>query len=408
MKHVAAHVHILRGLRWGWFAAAGLAIAAACSSNSNTPSGHATGTEKGPCYGNGTCNSGLVCLSNLCVAPPDGSAGSAGQDGSAGASGSAGTGATGGSAGADGGDAGPACDPLQQTGCASGQRCTWVTTTQSGDGHLACVADGSVALGGACSTGAPGETTGYDNCKKGLGCAQGWCETLCDASAVNACASGYTCQVYSGLYAPVGSAASVGLCDPTCNPVTQKTTSGAAACGSPNPSSPTLGCYQGSTDFTCTKAGDLNRTQGTTPTSASNGLPYVNGCAPGYMAISKDSTNSGYICTAFCQPGPTSASSPANAAGLVGSGETCPDKGAGGSYECRYWQFNEDHTQPGFPDPYSNTIGFCIDPTKYLYDSNNDGQVDTPFPSCTTLSSTAHNFDATLTDNVYWGCAPVP
>jgi hypothetical protein len=28
------------------------------------------GSERGPCYGNGTCNDGLVCLSELCVRPP--------------------------------------------------------------------------------------------------------------------------------------------------------------------------------------------------------------------------------------------------------------------------------------------------------------------------------------------------
>jgi len=27
----------------------------------------ATGSEKGPCYGNGTCNAGLTCLSDICV-----------------------------------------------------------------------------------------------------------------------------------------------------------------------------------------------------------------------------------------------------------------------------------------------------------------------------------------------------
>ena len=28
------------------------------------------GAERGACYGNGTCNDGLVCLSDLCVKPP--------------------------------------------------------------------------------------------------------------------------------------------------------------------------------------------------------------------------------------------------------------------------------------------------------------------------------------------------
>jgi hypothetical protein len=37
----------------------------ACSSSK-------AGTVNGPCYGNGTCNSGLVCFSQLCVGPGDG------------------------------------------------------------------------------------------------------------------------------------------------------------------------------------------------------------------------------------------------------------------------------------------------------------------------------------------------
>ncbi len=33
--------------------------------------GPAPGTERGPCYGNGTCNAGLTCFSNVCVFAPD-------------------------------------------------------------------------------------------------------------------------------------------------------------------------------------------------------------------------------------------------------------------------------------------------------------------------------------------------
>lgn len=43
-----------------------LALAAvACSKK-----GPKEGTERGPCYGNKTCNDGLICLSDLCVRPP--------------------------------------------------------------------------------------------------------------------------------------------------------------------------------------------------------------------------------------------------------------------------------------------------------------------------------------------------
>lgn len=34
------------------------------------PKGPPTGTERGPCYGNNTCNEGLTCASDLCVKLP--------------------------------------------------------------------------------------------------------------------------------------------------------------------------------------------------------------------------------------------------------------------------------------------------------------------------------------------------
>jgi hypothetical protein len=46
-------------------------LLAACAGGSSgsaqrAPDGH----ERGDCYGNGTCNDGLMCLSNVCVRPP--------------------------------------------------------------------------------------------------------------------------------------------------------------------------------------------------------------------------------------------------------------------------------------------------------------------------------------------------
>jgi len=40
-------------------------------------------------------------------------------------------------------------------------------------------------------------------------------------------------------------------------------------------------------------------------------------------------------------------------------------------------------------------------------DTDGNGSLDTPTPSCTTLSSSAHTFDSYWTDDVMWGCAPV-
>jgi hypothetical protein len=76
------------------FLIAALASLGACSSSSK-----GTGGARQACYANGSCNTGLICLSSVCVAPPDGGAGTTGTAGAGGASG--GAGATAGTSGAD-------------------------------------------------------------------------------------------------------------------------------------------------------------------------------------------------------------------------------------------------------------------------------------------------------------------
>jgi hypothetical protein len=92
----------MRSLAVALAAVVGL-VAVGCGGGSGSP---ATGTERGPCYGNGTCNTGLVCLSNTCVKPPPtgtaGTTGTAGVTGTAGTTGTAGAGGTAGTAGTAG------------------------------------------------------------------------------------------------------------------------------------------------------------------------------------------------------------------------------------------------------------------------------------------------------------------
>lgn len=60
------------------FAAAAVIVVAAllgagltgCKGKGKAESAAAAGKERGPCYGNGTCDQGLTCLSQLCVVPP--------------------------------------------------------------------------------------------------------------------------------------------------------------------------------------------------------------------------------------------------------------------------------------------------------------------------------------------------
>jgi sulfatase modifying factor 1 len=88
-------------------------LGAACSGGK---AGGCTGAERCACYGNGTCNTGFVCLSNLCVSP-GGSDAAADGDGEAGSGGAAGADAGTGGAGGAGGTtlSPPSCAGLAPT-----------------------------------------------------------------------------------------------------------------------------------------------------------------------------------------------------------------------------------------------------------------------------------------------------
>ena len=88
---------------------------AACSSSKGT------GGARQACYANGTCNTGLICLSSVCVSPPDGGAGTTGTAGSGGAGAAAGaSGSAGAAAGTSGGDAAAGTSGGDATAGASG------------------------------------------------------------------------------------------------------------------------------------------------------------------------------------------------------------------------------------------------------------------------------------------------
>ncbi|HVU04056.1 MAG TPA: hypothetical protein VHE30_19990 [Polyangiaceae bacterium] len=426
-----------RAIRIGAASIVAFFIAVGCGGDDSAKSAApAAGTERGPCYGNGTCNSGLTCLSEVCVAAGAGGAaadagaggntssgGSAGRGGSGGSGGTppaGGASATGGAAGSSGElDAGPSdsglpdssptdassaggCDPVLQTGCGVGERCTWAGTASSG--HLVCAPDGTRSSGQTCSIATSDAGVGLDDCKAGLACVGGRCFTLCDADSAAACSAGSACAEYAGYY--TGGAHRVGVCRPECDPLTQEI-EGVPACGSANPASPNRGCYgllNG--PFLCAGVVAPNAVQGV----SIQGPVYANSCAPGFAAVlTKSSADETPICSALCKPAPTSSSTPGNAKGAVGSGFTCPDRGAtGATTECRYWWLLEDPTKPTFPDAHSNTLGYCIDYTQYTYDSDGDTVPDKQFPSCATLSPTAHHFDDTVSDAEFWGCMPLP
>jgi hypothetical protein len=190
------------------------------------------------------------------------------------------------------------------------------------------------------------------------------------------------------------------MCDAQCDPLTQvRLTDNAVACGSPNPATPTLGCYgmPSSTSaqpsvFTCAPAGPSNMTSDVVIST-----PFVNGCAPGYLPLFYSATGStSVICTALCQPADTTLESHATPGGT--SPFSCADKGAGGTHECRYWWWLEDPTAA--TTRWSNGLGFCLDYTRYTYPQ---GGSTLTFPSCTTQSGIVVP-PATTSAASDWGC----
>ncbi len=302
-----------------------------------------------------------------------------------------------------------ACDPVAQTGCSAGKKCTWIRISTSGTfaGALACTPAGLADVGGACQYGADGATTGYDNCKAGQVClapvasaAQGTCERICNSSNVLSCtpSSQWTCSTFSDFFDPSGSPIA-GMCQPQCDPLTQvRLTDGAAACGSPNPATPSLGCYGAPgyggapTVFTCVPAGPSSMTE----RQPISGTVYLNSCAPGYLPLMSESTGSTTaICSALCSPAYTTLESHPTPGGV--SPYSCQDKGGGSTDECRYWWWIEGAGTPA--TPWSNGLGFCLDYTYYTY-----GTPPVTSPSCTTLSSAAFNFSTAVDDATFWGC----
>lgn len=282
----------------------------------------------------------------------------------------------------DGGPA-PPCSPIDHAGCASGARCAWVLLDPT-RGAFLCVPDGSVAEGGACTTGPAGATTGYDDCARGLHCRDGACARVCDSAIATSCGA-QACALYASFGNPDGETA--GLCTPVCDLVTQQRPDG-STCGAG------MGCYLvGATSVCATAMSALTQGQEVTgPASA-------NACASGFTPVPNASGT--LVCVAFCRPLETHSGATAGAGG--DAPYACPDRGAAAPpNECIFgWRLSSSGGAS------LNAIGFCFDRTGRMYDSNADGMPDTAWPSCTTLANTDTNGDGTR-DNEAFGCAPQP
>jgi hypothetical protein len=214
-----------------------------------------------------------------------------------------------------------------------------------------------------------------------------------------ACDAQHVCFNIPGAFQLPFMPSVAGICVMGCDPVSQVRNDGAPACGSADPQAPTLGCYglPYGYGFTCMPAGPAAQTVGAPVTDVT-----ANACAPGFEPLfAAQSGSSTIVCNALCRPAPTSVEMPGQPAGVADSGFTCPDRGATGTYECRYWWPLEPvarHDQDG--------IGYCLDYTQFMFRFGY--MKGLPYPSCTTLSDMAHKEDPVLSDAQYFGCMPPP
>jgi len=244
-------------------------------------------------------------------------------------------------------DAGVACNPVAQTGCLPGEKCTWIVDSAGPPelGHTGCATEGAATGGAACT--AP--ETGADDCVAGFYCLNSVCNEIC-TSAPNSCPAGSICSTYSNFMEDIEN---VGLCNPTCDPVEQNCANAAEACY--------LQAVTGEASCAGIPAGAEGVTQGQTCYGPEAGVCYLNGCDKGFGANLPDGE-----CAFFCNPIDNWST---NQQGLTGdsAGITCsatfggarPD-GPGPSFECRYIQ-----TFYGNTESVAATTGMCLAPADW-------------------------------------------
>lgn len=268
--------------------------------------------ETQECVGPGACRGGQACRADgsgfgACDCG-EGSGGSAGAGasggeggeadvGNAGDSGAPGTGNAG-AGGQGGADGGPACDPVLQTGCGAGQKCTSVPSDDPATSIAGCVDDGTVAAGDACTR---TEDENVDDCAAGSFCVAPpggggtlHCRTFCDSTDDATCDG--ACGLYEGLF-PAGGTS--GLCEPRCDLLDPQCESGLMCTFAPD-----------SAPF-CSNEID-------TPTTLGEPCTFLNECEDGLGCIQESLSSTDTVCGFLCDA-------------RAGRGPYCNDAGGPGT-----------------------------------------------------------------------------
>lgn len=295
------------------------------------------------------------------------------------------------------------CNPLQQTGCRVGEKCSWgYSASEYQGGHVTCGPSGSAAVGEPCDFGLARDdsdgcgTAIVDNCVRGAVCSGGVCKPVCDNEGGDPmCGSDQACVVDPTLFSTGSSTpAAAGVCVPACDPLADNDFLGSGMRGSACMAG--SGCYgelrlreQSLAQFACMRDGSatlVNRS----PVVA----PKVNSCAEGYVPLVHETTGSTtVVCVALCAPGDTYQGNVGAQAPLGVAPHRCANtdaRGVFGAHEhCMYvWRLEQVGSAEVLPPQLVDRLGVCIDHAQYRYDSNGDGAIngsDATWPDCQDL-----------------------
>jgi hypothetical protein len=336
-------------------------------------------------------------------------------------------------------DAPSVCNPVAQTGCMTGEKCTWIvdidgTATADEIGHIGCVAAGTIPDGSPCGDAVAASNGGADMCIKGELCISGKCKPICDPQLVDgtapgACALNFSCSLYSGVFVSTGDPVA-GVCEPGCDPLTQALsvgTTNTAACGSADATKPSGTCVpsRGFKSFHCAPTGMsiYTKTDRQPPLADAHGNVFANGCAPGFIPFYVQDADAGLmttVCSGMCAPLKVDATIATDIAHkddnrgdktVVGkllvdpapvAGHATCDVGVKGSTvsskfgeDCRYLWFPLAQGDPTKAQvtPYNDTLGICFAYEKYLTITMPGMTQKFPEKSCAELPVTAPTDD---------------
>jgi hypothetical protein len=220
-----------------------------------------------------------------------------------------------------------ACNPVAQTGCDAGEKCAHLVESDSPLlSRTTCVPNGNVPLGGQCAVGAPGPSTGYDDCAAGGHCSGSVCTEIC-TQAPDSCPQEASCVPFSGLFSDLDG---LGLCQAQCDVMAQNCCDGD-------------GCYVSLSSGESSCAPAVPETMGGMPGRQGDACMFLNTCDVGFgCTLIDDPVNTtGNVCAKFCDP-------------AMAGGPTCDDTGT--ATTCT--QINTFYADA---DNVPDEVGFCID-----------------------------------------------